>query len=344
MYKMIAFFVFVSLLGVNAFSYAPGTWEDFAARLSARNKAAEQKLQKEIERQALLNQRLAEAIEKGVLTSDQLRILMGQRADACKLLPAAVKADNADAVGILFSYSSSCSAWDEVVSNALKLAIQKKSLNAYKALLAHGAPCQDPFNMHKQDVRKSEWIPVEPLFLKAYIDACKTTPQARSQFLSDTVSFNNNSALWMADKYRRFLTTREMASTWENTIALMISWGIRVSDSTLSKMIYESRSISGKAKQKPACFARRDGKFDPECSQKNYLPLDVTLRLVRLSLKGGADGKAVAARLQSDKGDWVRERYSKDEWWRLLNVLEGKDERESRSWASRTYRKVQNWF
>lgn len=343
MHKVISLFLF-SCLSVSCFAYAPGTWEAFAAKRRAQDQAQALKLQKELERRVVLTQRLADGIAKGTLTAAQINILMGQHADACKLLPAAVEAGNVEAIGVLFDYASSCAQWEETVSSSLKLAIQKKKLPSYKALLDNGAPCQDPFNMNKKDVRKSEWIPVEPPFLKAYINVCKTTPQARSEFLSDTISFNNNSILPLADKYRRFLPDEEMAATWEKTISLMISWGIRVSDNTLMKMIYESRSITGKNKQKPACFARRGEKFDPECSEKNYLPLDVTLKLVREGLRGGADGWKVAQRLQSDKGEWIRQRYSKEEWWRLLNVLEGKNENESRSWASRTYRKVQNWF
>lgn len=321
-----------------------GTWKRIDARRRQAVAQETARVQKELERKLFLTQRIGKEISDGTAGAERIDFMVRQGADACRLLPLAVQADNAGAVRALFNHASSCSGWKEAVAAAVKQSMNENKAAAYGALLERGAPCQNPFAVDWSD-KNARWPEISSPVLKQYLNHCETTPQARSQFLRDTMTVNpeGRRITGLALNYRRLLTPRA-AQQWEKNIRDMIAWRIQVTDDTVTRIISESRTVYGKSKQKPACFSRRGDGFDPECSEKEYLSFDFTLRLVRLALQGGANGKAVAQYLQSDKGEWIAKRYAKEEWWRLLNVLEGKTETESRSWAARTYRQMKNWF
>ena len=286
------------------------------------------------------NHRFSHAVKRRVLTAaqrnalltkaasnphalGQLRRLLNQGADPCRALPFAVFANNVRGVEILSEYKNRCN-WKKAVEERLQYVMKKDLTDLFYALMAdnRGITCPDPFDFTPTH-RGSQWHPLSPKMLAAVNQRCFATRTNKSAFLKDMILLNpgQNHVFALGETYKQGIPSQEAQQRWLSNINQLVNANVKVSNDTLQAVITQSRVNT----------------YEGESN----LPFDTTRKLVKLCLKGGANGQAVLQEL--DQNAWVWENYSADERMRLSNILENKPETQSRSFGDalrKAYHKI----
>lgn len=267
------------------------------------------------------NQALLKAVQNPHALG-QVRRLLNQGADPCRALPFAVFTNNVEAVHVLAEYKNRCN-WKIAVEERLRYVMRKDLVELFYALMAdnRGITCPDPFEFTPAQ-RNSQWHPLSSEMLAAVNQRCFQTTNKQAGFLKNMILLNSrqNNAFLLGEMYQQGIKSSKTQQNWLKNIDQLVKAKVKVSNDTLESVISQSRvtNYEGKAQ----------------------LPFETTRQLVKLCLKGGADGKAVLNNLDQEYNAWVWEPYSNQERMRLSNILEHKPEMQPRSFADR----VRNWF
>ncbi len=284
------------------------------------------------------NRRFSHAVKRRVLTAaqrnellvkaasnpnalGQMRRLLNQGADPCRALPFAVFASNVRGVEILSEYKNRCN-WKHAVEERLQYVMKKDLTDMFYALMAdnRGITCPDPFDFTPTQ-RGSQWHPLSSKMLAAVNQRCFATRNNKSAFLKDMILLNpgQNHIFSLGETYKYGINSQDTQKRWLENITQLVNANVKVSNDTLQDVISQSR------------VSNYEG--------NSNLPFETTRKLVKLCLKGGANGQAVLAQLDQEDNAWVWENYSADERMRLSNILENKPETQSRSFTD-TLRKA----
>ena len=262
------------------------------------------------------NQALFDAVQNPRALG-QVRRLLNQGADPCRALPFAVFTNNVAAVQVLAEYKNRCN-WKLAVEERLSFVMRKDLVDLFYALMAdnRGIACPDPFEFTPAQ-RNSRWHPLSSKMLAAVNQRCFQTTQKQTGFLKNMILLNSrqNNAFLLGETYQQGIKSSKTQRGWLENIDQLVKAKVKVSNDTLESVISQSRvtNYEGMAQ----------------------LPFDTTRQLVKLCLKGGADGKAVLSSLNQDHNAWVWESYSKQERMRISNILEHKPEMQPRSLLDR---------
>lgn len=252
----------------------------------------------------------------------QVRRLLNQGADPCRALPFAVFTNNVAAVQVLAEYKNRCN-WKVAVEERLPYALKKNLVDLFYALMAdnRGITCPDPFEFVPAQ-RNSQWHPLSSRMLAAVNQRCFQTTQKRAGFLKEMILLNpaQNNIFLLGETYQHGIKSAQTQQGWLKNIDQLVKSNVKVSNDTLESVISQSRVTNYEGKSR--------------------LPFDTTRQLVKLCLKGGADGKAVLNNLDQEHNAWVWEPYSNQERMRISNILEHKPEMQPRSFTDR----VRSWF
>ncbi len=256
----------------------------------------------------------------------QMRRMLNLGADPCRALPFAVFANNVRGVEILSEYKNRCN-WKHAVEERLPYVVKKDLTPLFYALMAdnRGITCPDPFDFTPAQCN-AQWHPLSAGMLAAVNQRCFVTSRNQSAFLKEMILLNpgQNYVFSLGETYKQGIRTQDTQKRWLANINQLVNSDVKVSNDTLQSVIAQSRVTN-----------TYDG--------SSNLPFDTTRKLVKLCLKGGANGKAVLTQLDQDYNAWVWENYSADERMRLSNILENKPETQSRSFADtlrKAYHKV----
>lgn len=317
---------------VSAFDYKPfQSWESRQVekqRVEAALKRAQEAARIQREKRAELNtRRLVAELNKPAPDVNRVRAYIKGGAKPCPALPLAVHADNAPVVGMLAAVKDRCD-WDSSVETALAQAMRGDKLRSFLQLTREPVSCPEPFGFNPRE-KGSRWHPLSRRMLRAVTDRCYRTAEEKQSFFEFSVVKLNpgdRSIFWLGDTYEFALKGRPaLERAWLDSIALLVEEkNFKVSDDMLMDIVALGRS--------------------PSIYGDSFLPFNTTRKLVLWSLKGGASGPRVLARLDNAEDNWVWKNYSKEERWRISNLLEGKPEMESRSWAAQAARRVKSWF
>ncbi len=246
----------------------------------------------------------------------QLRQLLNQGGDPCRVLPFAVFANNVRGVEMLSEYKDRCN-WKQAVEERLQYVMKKDLTDLFYALMVdnRGITCPDPFDFTPAH-RGAQWHPLSSKMLAAVNQRCFATRTNQSAFLKDMILLNSgqNHVFALGETYKQGINSQDTQKRWLANINQLVSAHVKVSNDTLQTVISQSRVSN-----------MYDG--------ASNLPFDTTRKLVKLCLKGGANGKAVLQQLDQDQNAWVWEKYSVEERVRLSNILENKPEDQSRSFG-----------
>ncbi len=286
------------------------------AKPSARNRQFSNALTRAVMTPAQRNQALLAAV-KNPRALGQVRRLLNQGANPCRALPFAVFTNNVAAVQVLAEYKNRCN-WKFAVEERLSYVMKKDLVDLFYALMAdnRGITCPDPFDFTPA-LRSSQWHPLSSRMLAAVHQRCFQTTQKRANFLEDIILLNpgQKNIFLLGETYAYGIKSPNIQQRWLENIEQLVKANVKVSNDTLESVISQSRVNTYEG--------------------KSQLPFDTTRQLVKLCLKGGADGAAVLERLNQENNSWVWEPYSRQERLRISNMLEHKPEMQPRSFADR---------
>ncbi len=286
-------------------------------QISAHSISTKNQLSSQVKRRVLTaaqrNQLLIKAVHNPRALG-QARRLLDRGADPCRALPFAVMSNNVEAVRVLSEYKNRCS-WKRAVEERLQYTMKKDQVELFYALMAdnRGITCPDPFDFTPNQ-HGSQWHPLSADMLSAVNQRCFVTSHGKADFLKDMLLLNpkKNNLFVLGENYKMGIPSKQVQQGWLNNIEQLVNSRIKVSNDTLQEVIAQSR-----------VFNTYQG--------QSSVPFGTTLKLVKLCLKGGADGKTVLNRLEQEHNAWVWEQYSPQERMRLSNVLEDKPENQPRS-------------
>ncbi len=288
--------------------------------VSAQQRRVSQHVQRRVLTAAQRN-RLATKAASNPHALGQLRRLLNHGANPCRALPFAVFAGNVRGVEILSEYKDRCN-WKVAVEERLPYVVKNDLTDLFYALMAdnRGITCPDPFDFTPAQ-RGAQWHPLSAGMLAAVNQRCFATRTNKSAFLKEMILLNpgQKHVFTLGETYKYGIHSQDTQNQWLSNINQLVSSNVKVSNDTLQSVIAQSRVTNYEG--------------------VSNLPFETTRKLVKLCLKGGADGKAVLAELDQDHNAWVWEHYSADERMRLSNLLEHKPEQAARTFVD-TLRKA----
>ncbi|MBR2082691.1 MAG: hypothetical protein IJ876_06780 [Elusimicrobiaceae bacterium] len=288
------------------------------------------------------NRRLSNGVNRAVLSASQrnellvdaasnpralgqMRRLLNQGADPCRALPFAVFSNNVAGVQVLSEYKNRCN-WNHAVQERLQYVMKKDLTPMFYALMAdnRGITCPDPFDFTPAK-RGTQWHPLSSSMLAAVNQRCFATHRNQAAFLNGIILLNpsQNNVFALGENYQFGINSQDTQQRWLANINQLIDSHVKVSNDTLQNVISQSRV--------------------PNTYGASNVPFDTTRKLVKLCLKGGANGKTVLSHLDREDNAWIWANYSSDERMRLSNILENKPETQARSFTD-TLRKAYHKF
>ncbi|MBO5911832.1 MAG: hypothetical protein J6Q05_06655 [Elusimicrobiaceae bacterium] len=283
----------------------------------AQNRRFSQALERRVQNVELYSDQLIDAVENPAALR-KIRPLLDRGADPCKALPSAVFAKNAEAIKLLAQYQGRCN-WKAAVEKRLPYVIKNNLIDVFSASLFENRTitCPDPFNFTPAQ-NNSQWNPLSPQMLAAVTQHCFLTQTDKETFLRHIILLNagKNNIFQFGETYKYGIRSNYNQQRWLVHISQLLRLNIPVSNETLRDVISQSRV--------PNIY---DG--------DSKVPFEITRKLVKLCLRGKADGPAVLNWLNSSQGKWVWENYSSQERMYLSNLLENKPEMQPRTFADR---------
>ncbi len=259
----------------------------------------------------------------------QMRRLLEQGADPCHALPAAVFSNNVFAVNVLAEYKKRCN-WKKAVEERLNYVMKKDRVDMFYALMAdnRGITCPDPFDFTPANPSQ-KFEPLSAQMLAAVNQRCFQTKGKQSAFLKNMILLNpgHQTVFALGESYKYGIRSSQAQKGWLENINQLVKANVKVSNDTLQEVISQSRVHSAYG--------------------NSNIPFDTTRQLVKLCMKGGANGLTVLHRLDQPENEWVWENYSSEERMRISNILESKPETQPRSVKDHlrgAVQTVRNWF